>query len=150
MRIQITLTEARLEEIPGEMPPPGATGAWVEFRGLVRDTEDGRSIAALEYEAYERMARRVLERMLTELGRQYPCQQVQVLHRVGLIPVGEAAIIVRIGAAHRQEAFHLLARFMDRLKQDVPIWKCRAWTAAELNARIPTPDGGSGCPGLSP
>ncbi|MCS7089108.1 MAG: molybdenum cofactor biosynthesis protein MoaE [Verrucomicrobiota bacterium] len=129
MQIEVQLTNARLEDLPPARPPRGATGAWVEFRGLIRDTEAGQPIVGLEYEAYERMARSEMERLLTELAREYPCQAVQVLHRTGLIPVGEAAIIVRIAAVHRHEAFALLTRFMDRLKEDVPIWKCRARVA---------------------
>jgi molybdopterin synthase catalytic subunit len=55
-----------------------------------------------------------------------------VIHRVGIVPVGEAAIYVGIAARHRAEAFGLLDEFMNRLKQDVPIWKLRALTVTEL------------------
>jgi molybdopterin synthase catalytic subunit len=48
-----------------------------------------------------------------------------ILHRTGIVPVGEAAIIIRATARHRAEAFALVSGFMDRLKQDVPIWKVR-------------------------
>jgi molybdopterin synthase catalytic subunit len=139
MEIHVLLTADRLEDRPvPDFCNPG-TGAWVEFRGLVRDREQDRPIAALEYEAYEPMACSEIRRILSELQAGHPCQAVQVLHRVGLIPVGEAAIIVRIAAAHRREAFALLAAFMDRLKEDVPIWKRRGWTAGELQAagRLP-------------
>jgi molybdopterin molybdotransferase len=64
--------------------------------------------------------------LLTELSAQYPCLSACVIHRVGVVPVGEAAIYVGIASAHRAEGFALLAAFMDRLKQDVPIWKRRA------------------------
>ncbi|MGA4644173.1 molybdopterin synthase catalytic subunit [Limisphaera sp. 4302-co] len=146
MQVQVTLTAGRLETLPVPAFTAGPTGAWVEFRGLVRNLEQGREIAALEYEAYEPMARSEIERILRELERDHPCQAVQVLHRTGLIPVGEAAIIVRIAAAHRREAFDLLARFMDRLKEDVPIWKRRGWTAAELAARTAAADRTAGGP----
>jgi molybdopterin molybdotransferase len=49
-----------------------------------------------------------------------------VIHRIGVVPVGEAAIYVGIAGRHRAEAFALLGEFMDRLKKDVPIWKLRA------------------------
>ena len=104
-------------------------GAWVEFRGQVRGTEAGKPIAALEYEAYTLMAERQIRRILSELGTNRPCVRVLVKHRLGIIPVGETAIWVAAGAAHRREAFQLVTRFIDRLKEDVPIWKCRALDA---------------------
>lgn len=124
MDIQIQLTS---EHIAERMPPPAATlGAWVEFRGVVRGEENGAAIAALEYEAYQPMAEREIRRLLTELSAAKPCLAAQVIHRLGIVPVGEAAIYVGIAGRHRAEAFELLAAFMDRLKQDVPIWKRRA------------------------
>jgi len=124
MDIQIQLTHAT---IPEQQPPTAAfLGAWVEFRGVVRGEEDGAPIAALEYEAYQPMAEREMQRLLTELSAAHPCLCARVIHRLGRVPVGEAAIYVGVAAKHRAEAFALLAAFMDRLKQDVPIWKRRA------------------------
>ena len=47
----------------------------------------------------------------------------EVIHRLGTVPVGETSLFVRVRAPHRSEAFQLLTSFLDRLKQDVPIWK---------------------------
>lgn len=112
---------------PAEAGTPNErhAGAWVEFRGVVRGEEHGAAIAALEYEAYPEMALREMRRLLEELAVQHPCLAARVIHRVGVIPVGEAAIYVGVAGRHRAEAFALLAAFMDRLKQDVPIWKRR-------------------------
>lgn len=101
----------------------GVSGAVVEFAGVVRGDEDGAPITALDYEAYEAMARTEMERILQELSARFPCQAVEVLHRIGRVPVGEASILVRVEAKHRTEAFGMLAEFMNRLKQDAPIWK---------------------------
>lgn len=100
-----------------------ATGAVVEFAGVVRGDEDGAPIAALHYEAYEPMACSEMERLAQELSAVYPCHRMEVRHRTGRVPVGEASIVVRIEAEHRAEAFGMLAEFMERLKRDVPIWK---------------------------
>jgi molybdopterin molybdotransferase len=114
--------------IAGKISPPlsGRHGAWLEFRGVVRDNENGENISALEYEAYPEMARRELGRILEEISSRHPCLAARVIHRVGIIPVGETAIYVGIAASHRAEAIALLAEFMDKLKRDVPIWKRRA------------------------
>jgi molybdopterin molybdotransferase len=128
MEIEIHLTnEAIAEKIPTPQRWPSAkTGAWLEFRGVVRGEENGRTISALEYEAYPEMARREIRRLLHEISTRHPCLAAKVIHRVGVIPVGETAIYVGVASPHRGEAIALLAEFMDLLKQDVPIWKRRA------------------------
>lgn len=134
MEIEVQLTH---EPIAEQRPPPDTTlGAWVEFRGVVRGDEDGQPIAALEYEAYSPMAEREVRRLLTDLSADKPCLAARVIHRLGVVPVGEAAIYVGIAGRHRAEAFALLAGFMDRLKQDVPIWKRRSIYGV-LQARVP-------------
>lgn len=114
------------EPIPATLPSPAdgpGVGAVAEFRGLVRGEEKGAPIAALVYEAYRPMAEREITRILDELATAHPCLGVQVRHRLGRVPVGEAAIYIGVAARHRAEAFAVLTAFMDRLKQDVPIWK---------------------------
>ena len=126
MEIEIQLTDRAIAETilpPGQ---PGAVGAWLEFRGVVRSEENGRTIRALEYEAYPEMAGREIRRLLQKISARHPCRAAKVIHRVGVIPAGETAIYVGVASPHRGEAIALLAEFMDRLKQDVPIWKRRA------------------------
>jgi molybdopterin molybdotransferase len=125
MEITIQLTKA---PISATIPPPkgGRAGAWAEFRGLVRAEENGGAISALEYEVYPEMAEREIRRLLEEISALHPCLAVTVIHRVGLVPVAETAVYVGVAAKHRSAAFALLAEFMARLKQDVPIWKRRA------------------------
>ena len=136
MRIEIQLTREiiRLEVIWLKLDD-GDCGALVEFRGVVRNSEDGRAIAALEYEAYDEMAVRVMRRICESLGSVHPCDAVAIVHRIGIIPVGETAIYVCVKARHRAEAFALVTGFMDRLKQDVPIWKRRALAVGELQLK---------------
>lgn len=99
------------------------TGAIAIFNGVVRAEENGTVIGGLRYEAYQPMAETVIRDILTQLAVTSPCLTAFVQHRVGPVRVGETAIYVEIHAMHRTEAFALLAGFMDRLKQDVPIWK---------------------------
>jgi molybdopterin molybdotransferase len=108
----------------------GAHGAVVEFRGFVRAAENGQPIAALEYEAYEEMATREMRRLLESLAERHPCIAASVVHRIGVVPAGDTAVYVGVTSLHRAEAIFLLGEFLDRLKQDVPIWKRRAFPAA--------------------
>jgi molybdopterin synthase catalytic subunit len=69
------------------------------------------------------MARSEMERIALDLSGRFPCESIEVIHRIGRVAVGEMSILVRIEAKHRAEAFGMLAEFMTRLKTDVPIWK---------------------------
>src|SRR3979490_2224270 len=111
----------RLHE--GEDVAGDGAGAVVEFRGIVRGIEREARIGGLIYEIYEPMADRMVRRIVKELGAEYPCLAFVVIHRHGLVPVGETAIYVRIEARHRSEATKMLELFMNRLKAEVPIWK---------------------------
>lgn len=103
--------------------PSREVGAAVEFSGIVRETENGRALAGLHYEAYEPMAMRLLDRIFDELNATHPCAAVHFIHRLGWVPVGEASLFLRVLAAHRGEALLFLAAAIDRMKADVPIWK---------------------------
>ena len=122
MNIHIEITREPLAA-RGVTSAQAASGAVVEFAGVVRGDEDGVAITGLDYEAYEMMARSEMERIVREIGDAFPCVSVGVVHRIGHVPVGEASIVVRIEARHRAEAFGMLTEFMDQLKRDVPIWK---------------------------
>ena len=130
MEIEIQITSqpiATSDRLPEKFS--GHAGAVAEFSGSVRDLENGKQISALEYEAYSPMAENEIRRILTSLTGKHPCLAAKVIHRIGVIPVGETAIYLGIAAKHRGEAFTVLAEFMNRLKQDVPIWKVRSITA---------------------
>jgi len=136
MRIEVQLTRESIRpDIVRLKLDDGDCGALVEFSGVVRNKEDGHLIAALEYEAYDDMAIRVMREICESLGTTHRCEAVVIIHRVGIIPVNETAIYVCVTSKHRAEAFALVTGFMDRLKQDVPIWKRRSLTFAELNLK---------------
>jgi molybdopterin synthase catalytic subunit len=71
------------------------------------------------------MAEEMIARILEDLHEEWAFSLARVQHRIGVVPVGEAAILMEIQSVHRREAFATLARFMDLLKRDVPIWKTR-------------------------
>lgn len=106
------------------------TGAVVEFHGVVRATEGEAQLEGLFYEAYEPMARREFDRIISELAALHPVQAVCIVHSLGLVAVGEASLYVRVEAKHRGAALAFCGELIDRMKQDVPIWK----TARRRNA----------------
>ncbi len=127
MQREIALTDHPIDlRRPLPLALSGSAGAVAEFRGLVRADESGARIGALEYEAYSPMAERAMHRLCDEIPSAHDCLFVRITHRIGVVPVGEAAIHIIVVSRHRAASFAFLAAFMDRLKQDVPIWKVRA------------------------
>jgi molybdopterin synthase catalytic subunit len=122
MEIVIHFTEEAIL-VPPLVLPSREIGASVEFLGVVRELEQGEALAGLRYEAYEPMARKVLLRHFDELARVHPCAAVVLIHRTGWVPVGEASLWIRVLSSHRKEALAFMDEAIDRLKQDVPIWK---------------------------
>ena len=112
---------------PLEIPPleltTRETGAVLEFQGLVRELEHGEALAGLFYEAHEPMARKRLDAHVAELRACHPVTALVFIHRLGWVPVGAAAVFIRVLSTHREEGLLFLSSLVIRLKQDVPIWK---------------------------
>lgn len=98
-------------------------GAISLFLGTTRDTHEGRRVARLEYEAYEKMAIAALEALEREAVERFAIRSCAIVHRLGLVPLAEASVAVVVGAAHRGPAFEACRWAMDELKRRVPIWK---------------------------
>jgi molybdopterin synthase catalytic subunit len=99
-----------------------AAGAVVTFGGVVRDHDHGRAVTAIEYVAHPD-AGAVLARVVADVAGRSPVDAVAVVHRVGPLRVGEAALGVAVSAAHRQEAFAVAALLVDEVKEHLPVWK---------------------------
>lgn len=100
-----------------------AAGGLVTFTGMVRDHSHGAQIERLEYEAYRPMAERVMARLCDEIEAELPGTALAVEHRVGVLGIGELAVVIAAAAPHRAEAFAACRALIDRLKEQVPIWK---------------------------
>jgi len=82
--------------------------------------------------------------------RQWPIKKVAIVHRIGIVPIGEASVVIAVSAGHRQPAFEACHFAIDRLKQVVPIWKKEhfeggeVWVGSQTGA--PFPGGGTAPP----
>jgi len=126
VQIEIKLINGALAWERDAPPSQGLVGAHVVFEGLVRTTENGRPLAALDYETYEPMTTSGLEKLAWELG-EAQVLAVVVEHSVGRVPVGECSFRLTVCAAHRKEALVFMDTFIDRMKLEVPIWKNPVW-----------------------
>ncbi len=110
-----------LDEVVEAVRATGAGGI-VTFTGTVRDESRGRRVVRLEYEAYRPMAERALARIGEEVGAAHGAR-LAVVHRVGVLQPGEAAVVIAAAAPHRAPAFQACQECLERLKHEVPIWK---------------------------
>ena len=99
-----------------------ANGGSVLFTGQVRDHDEGKGVSELEYVAHP-SAEAELARVLGSVGAAHPGVDLAAVHRVGLLAIGDLAVAVAAGAAHRDEAFRAARELIDRVKDEVPIWK---------------------------
>lgn len=98
-------------------------GAVNLFLGTTRDHHDGRAVLRLEYEAHESMAREALAALERTACERFALAHCAVVHRLGVVPVTEASVVVVVASAHRGPAFEASRWIMDELKRTVPIWK---------------------------
>ena len=113
-------------------------GAVVTFDGIVRNNFDGRQVRYLEYEAYAAMAEKKMADIAAEVQAKFAVGDVAMVHRIGRLEIGESSILIAVAAPHRQPAFEACAYAMDRVKQDVPVWKKEFFADGESHWVQPT------------
>jgi molybdopterin synthase catalytic subunit len=125
MNRQLLITSEPIDEakLLGQRAMSDGMGAAVYFLGLVRGTEAGAAIKAIEYEVHERMAEHQFELLFDQMERRWPIESVRLVHRVGPVKVNEPSLWVEVVAPHREEAFAACQWLIDEMKRVVPIWK---------------------------
>ena len=98
-------------------------GAVVVFLGTTRVHNEGRRVVRLEYEAFAGMAEREMAALAGQARRRWRLCRVAMVHRTGVVPVGQVSVGVAVSSGHRAEAFAAGRWLIDRLKKTVPIWK---------------------------
>ena len=98
-------------------------GACVTFEGWVRDHNDGRSVRALDYEAFVPLAEKEGLRILEEAREKFSLLAAKMRHLHGALALGDLAVWVGVTAEHRGAAFEACRFIIDEAKARVPIWK---------------------------
>ena len=98
-------------------------GAVVYFLGVVRGAEEGKTISAIEYEAFDKMVTHQFNLLFDEMEKRWPIESVRLVHRIGVVNVNEPSLWVEVVAPHRGEAFAACQWLIDEMKRVVPIWK---------------------------
>ena len=130
--IRVTADPLDVSEAVTFVADPGAGGTSV-FLGTVRDHSPAGEVTGLTYEAWEDLAVARLEELGEELLGGWPLRKVALLHRTGDLAVGDVSVVVACSSGHRAEAFEACRRGIERLKEDVPIWKKEHLVAGEAH-----------------
>ncbi len=118
------ILETLIEQVK-ESPHADRAGAIATFTGRVRtkDADDDAPTELLEFETYEGIAEQRLIDLREELEARDGIYEVRMHHRTGVIESGEDIVFVVVLAGHRGEAFRTVEDGIDRLKDEVPIFK---------------------------
>jgi molybdopterin synthase catalytic subunit len=98
-------------------------GAYVLFDGVVRDHAEGKRVESIFYDAYRPMAEKEIAKIVDAVSRELDGVAIAVVHRLGLLRVGDSSIVIVCAAPHRAKAFAACRAMIDRIKKTVPIWK---------------------------
>ncbi len=123
-------------------------GAIATFIGTTRNENEGRSVTTLEYEAYPEMATAEMRRIGDTARQRWPIRAIAIAHRVGVVPIGEASVVIAVSSPHRAAAFEACRFAIDRLKEVVPIWKKEhfeggeVWIGSQAGSAFPAGESG--------
>jgi molybdopterin synthase catalytic subunit len=98
-------------------------GALVSFTGMARNRSEGKDVMKLEYELYESMALKELDKIVDDAVERWKLSFCTVIHRYGTVNIGEASIVIAVSSPHRKESFSACMFIIDEIKTRVPVWK---------------------------
>lgn len=129
----IALTDQRIntDEVIAAVQSDGA-GAVNVFIGTVRNNTQKKAVVQLEFEAYASMATKKMQELADMASARWPVQKVAIVHRTGVLPIGEAAVVIAVSTPHRKASFEACEFIIDTLKEIVPIWKKEIFEDGEV------------------
>lgn len=112
-----------------EFVQDASAGGVAVFLGTTRAETNsaGRSLIALDYEAYGEMAGKQLAELAARARTKWPVIKLVLLHRTGQVGLGEPSVVIAVSTPHRGEAFEACRWLIDTLKAEVAIWKKEVW-----------------------
>jgi molybdopterin synthase catalytic subunit len=113
-----------------------ASGSTLLFNGTVRDNEDGTPVKFLYYEAYEEMAFKEIDKLISAAFEKYDLNKIAIIHRTGKIEIGGISISIAVSSPHRDSSYMASKFLIDNIKETVPIWKKESFGEYEKWKRI--------------
>ena len=133
---EITTESIDISSVARRIVPPEC-GATVTLDGYARkytkDKETGavRETLYLEYEAYDAMALKEMEKLIVRVKDEFEISNVGIVHRTGKLEIGETSVVISVAAPHRKAAFAACEWLIRELKRTVPIWKKEVYADGE-------------------
>ena len=127
---ELTTEPIDITSVARRVVPPEC-GATVTLDGYVRQFTKGRETLYLEYEAYEAMALKEMEKLVRAAKDQFEISNVGIVHRLGRLEIGETSVAISVAAPHRKAAFAACEWLIRELKRTVPIWKKEVYADGE-------------------
>lgn len=138
-RTAITPDPIRPERILADLAT-AEDGALLLFLGVVRNHHQGRKVEGLVYEAYREMAEETLAVIAAEAGKRFGTDRVVVVHRVGVLRVGEVSTAIAVATPHREEGYGASRYIIEEIKKRLPVWKLEQYLDGDsgwVEGRIP-------------
>ncbi|MBH8604539.1 MULTISPECIES: molybdenum cofactor biosynthesis protein MoaE [unclassified Thermoactinomyces] len=116
-------------------------GAITTFMGTVRELTNGKKTIFLEYEAYQEMAEKMLQKIGEETLEKFDCSKIAIVHRIGRLEIGDVAVAIAVSSPHRDASFKGCRYAIEKIKELVPIWKKEHgedgsfWVSSQSGAR---------------
>jgi len=122
--VQAWLTDGPIDtpRLLAEVAADG-NGGTVVFLGTVRRSPEDGDVEAIEYSAFREMAEPELGRIVSEALTQWPQARIVLQHRLGVVPTGEASLVIAAAAPHRADAYAASRFVIEETKRRAPIWK---------------------------
>ncbi|KAL4228298.1 Molybdopterin synthase catalytic subunit [Mactra antiquata] len=98
-------------------------GAISTFLGTTRNNFQGKKVKTLEYEAYEPMAKKEMQKICDNIRDKWSVENIALVHRIGDVPITQASVAIVVSSPHRKESLEAVQYGIDTLKATVPIWK---------------------------
>ena len=127
---ELTTEPIDITSIARRVVPPEC-GATVTLDGYVRQFTKERETLYLEYEAYEPMALKEMEKLINAAREQFEISNIGIVHRLGKLDIGETSVVISVAAPHRKAAFAACEWLIRELKRTVPIWKKEVYADGE-------------------
>ncbi len=107
------------------------SGCVATYVGLIRNNSHGRSVLSVEYRDVDGKAYDALLQIAREMMQKWPVNGVAIVHRVGILKVGEINFLVAVAAGHRQEGFAACRYAVDQFKNKLPTLKLETYADRE-------------------
>jgi len=133
---ELTTQPIDITSVARRVVPPEC-GATVTLDGYARQftkdktTGEIRETLYLEYEAYEPMALKEMEKLIVQAKAEFEISNIGIVHRLGRLEIGETSVVISVAAPHRRAAFAACEWLIRELKRTVPVWKKEVYADGE-------------------